>query len=210
MIRGSDLSLLRNQVLTWVRNEAPPAQKEYFSLVFEDFLPPEEVALNLGLANDSVKSSLNVLRDKILAAKPFLKTEEALKYKGAARILKLLAIQCKRENNEAHNARDYSYTRLFKNICEIVEEEGTESQKEVYDEWFVKGRKQTEIAAEFDRCQPTIHKTIYGNRDYLHDQHYGGIISKVGKHLNKREVPYCCHLINPYGSLFSYLFAKKD
>lgn len=208
-LRGSDLALLKNQIRSVVVENGTPAEKNYFDLVFEEGLSLEEAALAFDRREGTLAHTLSRVRDKILENKPFLQTPEALKYKGAGRILKLLATQCDRRN-EAHDNRDFSYTDLFNAIENIVEEDGTRPQKRVYRKYFVEGKSQTDIGAELGRCQPTIQKTIYGNRDYNYDDKYfGGIIAKVGKGLKEADIPYCCHLIHPYGTLFNFIFSKR-
>lgn len=207
-MRGSDLSLLKNQIFEAADQNGTTKEKAYFRLLFEDLANKQEVAASFDINPKSIDILLKKLRNKILIAKPFLATNQAIKYKGAGRILKMLAVECDR-NVEAHSETEYSYTQLFNNISTIIEENGTLKQKEIYNLYFVKGETQTSISQQLNVVQNCVWKHIYGNYSCAYEIEHGGIISKVGKELRARDVPYCCHLINPYGSLFKYVFKDK-
>lgn len=201
MLRGSDLSLLKNQIFEISDLVASPAQKTYFDLLFREGVARTELEEGLGI---SVQSSLRILRKKILEAKPFLIGDGAGKYRGACRSLQMLATECDRRQ-EAHSEEEFSYTKLLSEIENIVDSNGTSIQQNIFHKYFIEGYGQTQIAHELGQNQSSIQKCIFGNRDFHYNKFYGGIINKVGKNLRKQEIPYCCHLVEPYGKLFNFI-----
>lgn len=59
----------------------------------------------------------------------------------------------------------------------------TPTQKKAVELFFLQGLSQLEIANKLSRCQPTIHKTLFGNIVYTDDgeKRYGGAIPKIRK-----------------------------
>ena len=68
---------------------------------------------------------------------------------------------------------------------------------------------QTKIGYKVNLCQPSIQKVIMGNFDYHYNKFHGGIITKVGKHLRLRNIPYCCNLVDTHGKTLSFVFRKN-
>lgn len=205
MIRNSDLTKIRNEVLAVVRDVATPREIQSWELIYEEGLNKEEVARVLDVAPSTLDNFSRHLRDKVIEAKPFLASEDAIKYKGAARIINMLAVECERKG--IHSPR-VSFQEISEHTEDIIETQGTQKQKDLYDLYFQQGLTQQKAAEKLGVIQPTVWKSLMGNMDPRYGKHHGGIVSKVGKFLRKRNVPYCCNLVDTHGRFLSFVFKQ--
>lgn len=72
---------------------------------------------------------------------------------------------------------------LAEHIKIIIDTKLTMRQKQVMNMIYFQQMTQTEIANELGLCQPSIHKSIFGNRLYgaVRHKRYGGAIKKIQK-----------------------------
>jgi len=205
VIRNSDLTKLRNEVREVVRTVASPRQQQTWDLVYEEGLNKDEIANVLGVVPSTVDNFSKLLREKVLRAKPFLVSKEALKYKGATRVINMLAVECRRKG--LHSPK-VSYQEIAAHTDDIIYSEGTDKQKSLYELYFDEGLTQLETGKRLGVIQPTVWKSLLGNFDYRYGKHHGGLVNKVGKFLRKRDVPYCCNLVDTHGRLLSFVFGS--
>lgn len=205
-IRDRDLSRVVNDIHRAVELVGAPRQKEIYRLAIKEGSSFEDVASELGLKPNSVQRSLAHLKGKVVRHKSrFFKRTDYLRYRAAERVIRLLGKEC--ERNGHNDVGQLSYEELVKHVIDIERNLLTNTQRKVFEMWFARGLTQEHAGEMLGRDQSTIHKTIYGNIDYAYNKHHGGIISKIGKELRKRGVPYCCQLVEDKGRPLSFLLA---
>lgn len=76
-------------------------------------------------------------------------------------------------------------TQLMEEVRRLIRTSLTQRQMEVVT-LFLQGKTQIEIGKELGICQPTVHKTLRGNKDYKNGGvKYGGVIKKLQKLCSK-------------------------
>ena len=204
LLTNIQLSDFRSRFFSVITKLTRRATQTRFDLIFNSNIPRAEVSMATGISDNNLYQNLLRNRAKITQGCTVGLNRQALgQYTGASRIINLLARECHRKGGIEGQP---SYEELFQNVDDISRNNLTVRQKEIYDMFFSFGYSQQSIAESLEIVQPSVQKQIYGNFDYCYNKYYGGIISKIGKGLRSRNVPYCCQIINPYGAMLKYVF----
>jgi len=84
------------------------------------------------------------------------------------------------ELSELNDKLGRALVKIAKAIC-------TEKQWSYLYNYYFLDKSQIEVAEKLDVCQSSVHKSIYGNIDYLRNERYGGSLHKISKFCNKSE-----------------------
>jgi len=195
MIDDSMLKQHHSTLFGKIRNTGTAQQQDVAQLYFAAGLSLAETSKALNIKQTSSLAYISKLKKRLVL-------EPIPEYLGASRLINMLAVECERKSTTANP--NISYELIAQNIQSIISSNATLRQKQIFDDYFILGLTQTDIAEKEQICQPSIYKSIMGNFDYSRNKFYGGIVSKVGKHLRRRNIPYCCNLVDIHGRILRW------